>query len=59
MKLQVMIKNVYGNQTIYPVCDVSKQLCKINGTKTFTNTIIQTVRLLGWTIEQVTETVII
>lgn len=51
MKLTVVIRNVYGNQTVYPCCDTSKKLLELTGTKTFTSRHIQTLEDLGYTLE--------
>lgn len=36
MKIQVEIRNVYGNETVYPVCAHAKFLAAMAGTKTLT-----------------------
>ena len=35
MTITVSIKNVYGNDLIYPVCDKAIQFAKLTGKKTF------------------------
>jgi len=50
MTITVEIKNVYGNETIYPVCDTAKKLAKLTGNKTLTLAAIQTIKELGYTI---------
>ena len=51
MNITVEVKNVYGNETIYPVCETSKLLAKLAGTKTITHEAIQTIKALGYKIE--------
>ena len=56
-KIQVQVKQVYGKQTIYPVCDKAKAIARLLGTKTLTSEAIQVAKLLGHEIEQVFEQV--
>ena len=50
--LVVEIPNVYGNDLLYPVCGLSKALCKIAKTKTLTADTIFIIRqVLGWKIK--------
>lgn len=51
MKLLVIIKNVYGNEMIYPVCDKAKLLCKLSGKKTFTKDSLSILKQLGYEFE--------
>ena len=46
--LTVTVKNVYGNRTIYPACDVSRKLADLIGTKTFTDRTIEQIKGLGY-----------
>lgn len=55
MKIQVQIKNVYGNETIYPICATSKLLAALAKQKTFTNREINLLKDLGYVIEVVTD----
>jgi len=57
MKLQVTIKNVYGNETIYPACEQSKLLAKLAGHKTLTRYDIELIKALGYTVEVITNNV--
>lgn len=52
MQITVEIKNVYGNQAIYPVCDQAKKLAQLAGTKTLTMESIRIIKSLGYEIKQ-------
>lgn len=53
MKIQVVIKTVYGNDLCYPFCTKAKLLAKLIGAKTFNLTQISVVKELGYEIELV------
>ena len=53
MKIQITVKNVYGNKTIYPVCEQAKLFAKLAGTKTLTHAALCTIEALGYNIEAV------
>ncbi len=53
MKIQVSIKSVYGNDTIYPLCDKAALFAKLAGTKTLTWASITSIRALGYQVEVV------
>lgn len=48
MELRVKIKNVYGNETIYPVCEQAILLAEYKGQKTFTERDIKLLKKLGY-----------
>lgn len=50
MNITVEIKNVYGNQSVYPACDTSRLLAQLAGTKTFTRHALDTIKRLGYSI---------
>ncbi len=50
MEILVEIKNVYGNETIYPACAKASLFCEIAGTKTITNQTKDLIKQLGYTI---------
>lgn len=50
-QLIVEIKNVYGNETIYPANDAAKVFAEIAGTKTLTRTTLKLAQKLGYAIE--------
>lgn len=51
MKIIVEIKNVYGNELIYPVCEESKKFIMLTGKKTLGRSDISTIKSLGYTVE--------
>jgi hypothetical protein len=51
MKLIVQIKNIYGVNRIYPVCEKSKSFSRIAGLKTLQPTPIDEIKKLGYKIE--------
>ena len=55
MNIQVFIKNVYGNQLIYPKCDISKAFSNIAKTKTLSIENLKTISQMGYQVEVVNE----
>lgn len=51
MKIKVEIKNVYGREQIYPVCEKGALFADLAGTKTLTRAAINTIKKLGYEIE--------
>lgn len=49
-QVTIEIKQVYGNETIYPVCDNAKLFATIAGTKTLTRASLQCIKALGYEI---------
>ena len=50
MSIEVEIKNVYGNATIYPVNAAAKTFAQIAGTKTLKRDTIALAKTLGYTV---------
>lgn len=48
MKVIVRIENVYGCQTVYPICDKAIIFAKLAGTKTLTAKSIKAIQDLGY-----------
>ena len=46
----IEIKNNYGTQCIYPVCETAQQLIKLTGKKTFSHADIKVIQSLGYTV---------
>jgi len=51
MKIVVRVRNVYGNRTVYPVCDDAKLFALIAGHSTLTYNTIELIKRLGYVIE--------
>jgi hypothetical protein len=51
MLIQVEIKQVYGNETIYPACETSKLFAQIANTRTLTRAAINSIKALGYGVE--------
>lgn len=51
MEIIVQIKNVYGEEKIYPMCDKAQALAAIAGTKTLTRQTLRQVKALGYAIK--------
>ena len=49
MELKVKIRNIYGNKTIYPICEKSKLLAKFKKQKTLTDDDVTLLKELGYT----------
>lgn len=50
-KILVQIKDVYGKETIYPICETAKRLASLAGTKTFTKNALRVITELGYVID--------
>jgi hypothetical protein len=51
MKITIRIKDVYGTQKAYPVCDKAKLFARLAGTTTLTHDTRQIIMALGYNIE--------
>lgn len=49
MELIVEVKNVYGTEKVYPVCEKAKILAALTGSKTLTDKVIFYAKKLGFT----------
>lgn len=47
----ISVRNVYGNDTIYPECETSKNFARIAGTKTLTLEVLGIIKLMGYEVE--------
>ena len=50
MEIIVCIRNVYGNELIYPVCEQAKLFTQLSGRKTFSPADIGVIEKLGFTV---------
>tara|TARA_R110000751_G_scaffold53334_1_gene115623 strand:- start:256 stop:429 length:174 start_codon:yes stop_codon:yes gene_type:complete len=48
MQIVVKVKNVYGNELIYPVCEHAEMVTELTGTKTLSQRNIATLKRLGF-----------
>lgn len=53
MKIQVEIRNVYGNETVYPVCKHAQFLAAMAGTRTITTDKLRLIIANGYEVEAV------
>ena len=51
--VEVSIKEVYGNELVYPVNMTAKQLCSLTGKKTLAMHDLATILELGYTVKEV------
>jgi len=56
-KLTVKIKNVYGVDRIYPVCDKAQLFARISGNKTLLPVDIELIKKLGYNLTTESEAV--
>lgn len=49
--ITIQIKSVYGNETVYPVCDKAKAFAEIAGTKTLTPQALRVIERMGYQIK--------
>ena len=55
MKIQVQVRNVFGNDLIYPMCIKAKKFCMLTGANTLTRDNIKLIRELGYDIETIAQ----
>jgi hypothetical protein len=48
--IQIEIKTVYGNETIYPACETSKLFAELTGKKTLSRVNISVIKQLGYSV---------
>lgn len=53
MEIQVQVKNVYGNDLVYPICRKAELFCFIAGTKTLSEQDIKHIKSLGYEVTPV------
>lgn len=51
LTIEVRVKNVYGNESVYPVCERAKAFASIAGTSTLTSNTIRGIKSLGYIIQ--------
>jgi len=50
MEIVVNVREVYGNRTVYPLCDTAKLFAALAGTKTLTHHALTLIERLGYSI---------
>jgi hypothetical protein len=50
VEITVTVKNVYGTDTVYPVCDKAKLFCQLTGRKTLTANDLAVISKLGYAV---------
>ena len=50
MKILITVKEKYGNELLYPLCDTAKKVCELLGTKTIPKDKVKTLEDLGYRI---------
>tara|TARA_R110000803_G_scaffold122386_1_gene190372 strand:- start:702 stop:884 length:183 start_codon:yes stop_codon:yes gene_type:complete len=55
MEIKLVVKNVYGNELVYPSCKTSERLAQFKGTKTFRASDIQQLSVLGYKVTWVAQ----
>jgi hypothetical protein len=50
MIIEVEVKNVYGKDTFYPLCNQAVLLARLTGNKTLTLDALNTIKALGYEI---------
>lgn len=53
MSIQVILKTVYGNETIYPVCEKAHAFARLAGQKTLTMREVNIIKGLGYEVQVV------
>lgn len=53
IKIQVLVRSVYGNELVYPLCEQGKEFAKMVGRKTLTARDLASIRKLGFEVEVV------
>ena len=56
MKITIKTKSVYGIMQAYPACPQSRLFCDLTGTKTLTRAALESIKKLGFEIEQQAQT---
>lgn len=51
MKITVKIRDVYGNEAVYPACPKAEAFARLANTKTLTERALSEIRALGYEVE--------
>jgi hypothetical protein len=55
--IRVEIREIYGQQKIYPVCDIAHHFARIADAKTLTTRVIQHIKSIGYRVEVMPQTI--
>jgi hypothetical protein len=53
MDILITVKNVYGNDMVYPACDTARKFADLLNTKTLTPRALEIIKSLGYTVRTV------
>ena len=53
MEIKVIVKSIYGNELIYPMCKTSNVFADIAKTKTLSRQVLRSLKDIGYTITEV------
>lgn len=53
LTVHIQLKDQYGRQVAYPICDTARTFAEIAGTKILTDTTLKRIAALGYTINTV------
>jgi hypothetical protein len=53
MDILITVKNVYGNEMVYPACDTARKFADLLNTKTLTPRALEIIKSLGYTVRTV------
>ena len=53
--VQITVRNVYGNDLIYPANPMAENFAKLTGQKTFSHAHLQIIEAMGFSIVQVSQ----
>lgn len=51
LRITVRVVNVYGKETVYPVCHTAQLLCKLAGKRTITTDMLAVIEALGYQVQ--------
>tara|TARA_R100000935_G_C2741796_1_gene126162 strand:- start:448 stop:633 length:186 start_codon:yes stop_codon:yes gene_type:complete len=59
MEIKVKVKNVFGNELIYPMCETSKVFSNIAKTKTLSIQVLVSLKSIGYSITEIKDDTIL
>lgn len=52
MEITIEVRNIYGEDKVYPVCERAQHFARLLDQKTFTTANLANIRLLGYSVRQ-------